>query len=333
MVAALSDIAEQMGWNPTLRDTFVWVDYSCIPQSNASTQSLAIRSLAAYASSATYFIVCAPDVTHADLNDVCNLETYQKRMWCRAEQVCHSMRNGTNNMYLAITSRDKEGSAGEDGGEGAPTTTCVAVDENFFRESLHVFDGDLTCCRIEHKGTNKCDRLSLVVPILGLYGELYRASLDVTPAGKAGQVLGSATNGADEFLSEIERHMDEIFPPTFRQVTRKKGRRVEEEVILFGDLIERMRARIKSGESSISEEERGTASTSGTFIRHGASGSDFIRHGAPITRHGGSVKVVETAVAGNVDDKGGDTEFDNFQKFLKVPSAKEATSAKKLDNE
>ena len=37
MVSALSDIARQMGWDSTLSDTFVWVDYSCIPQSNGKS--------------------------------------------------------------------------------------------------------------------------------------------------------------------------------------------------------------------------------------------------------------------------------------------------------
>lgn len=219
-------------------------------------------------------------------------------------------------MYLATTSKDEE---------GCSTTTCVAVDENFFRKSLRVFDGDLTCCRIEHKGTNKCDRLSLVVPILGLYGELYRASLNVAAGGNK-KDPGSTVSGVEEFLTEIEGNMDEIFPPTFRLVTRKKGRRIEEEVVLFGDLIERMRTRIKSGAGLVLEREGGTASTgkstqdeesesngasyqrSGSdFIRHG---SDFIRHGSDFIRHGssfgdgsarerkeGSVKVMETEMA------------------------------------
>jgi hypothetical protein len=37
MVRALSDIVWQMGWDSTLRDTFIWVDYSYIPQSNGES--------------------------------------------------------------------------------------------------------------------------------------------------------------------------------------------------------------------------------------------------------------------------------------------------------
>ena len=39
---------------------------------------------------------------------------------------------------------------------------------DFFSENLHVFNGDLTCCRLEHKGMGACDRQSLVIPLLGL---------------------------------------------------------------------------------------------------------------------------------------------------------------------
>ena len=79
MVDALRELARRNGWNDNLRDVYVWVDYSCIPQANASVQNLAIRSLAVYASSATYFVICAPETKHTDLDDVCDLSTYQRR--------------------------------------------------------------------------------------------------------------------------------------------------------------------------------------------------------------------------------------------------------------
>ncbi|KAL7516874.1 hypothetical protein ACHAWX_002366, partial [Stephanocyclus meneghinianus] len=171
MVNALHELAKQSGWNNNLRDVYVWVDYSCIPQANASVQNLAIKSLAVYASSATYFVICAPDTKHADLHDVCDLATYQRRMWCRAEQVCYSMRNGIGGMFLA---------------KGKPGAFELGpVEPDFFLESLHVFNGDLTCCRFEHKGMESCDRQSLVVPILGLYGELLRAAHDGIKGGNS----------------------------------------------------------------------------------------------------------------------------------------------------
>lgn len=182
------------------------------------------------------------------------------------------------------------------------TNAVVPVHDDFFRESLRVFSGELTCCRLCHPNGQKCDRLSLVVPILGLYGELYRASLEQGAAigtdGGAKEEEGQSSSVA-EYLSEIERHQEEIFPRTFRMITMRKGRRVEEEVLLFGDLIERMRARVKSGAGFAAEGREATASTSGTsssqqdsmgdsrnsFIRHGG----FIRHGSAEER--GNVRV------------------------------------------
>lgn len=285
MRVSLRELAKNNGWDENLKDVFVWVDYSCIPQANPSTQNLAIRSLAAYASSATYFIIVAPDTKHADLDDNCDLTTYQLRMWCRAEQVCHSMRNGTEGMYLAL------GGGGE----------LVPVNNDFFQESLRVFDGQLTCCRLEHKGMSACDRQSLVVPLLGLYGELYRAAVDGVKGGNA-----ESLSSVKAFLDEIQKHQDAVFPPTFKRVMWRKNKKVTEEVMLFGDLIERMKHRIDHGQGfSYEEDVAGTASTksndgSSSFIRHGA--SDFLRHGSTI-RHGSMAKSVqvETAV-GTLED-------------------------------
>ena len=288
MCVALRELAKSNGWDESLKDIFIWVDYSCIPQANPSTQTLAIRSLAAYASSATYFIIVAPDTKHADMDDQCDIATYQLRMWCRAEQVCHSMRNGTEGMYLAI-------------GIGSGSD-LVPVNNDFFQESLHVFDGQLTCCRLEHKGMSACDRQSLVVPLLGLYGELYRAAVEGVKNGNA-ESLASVK----AFLDEIEKHQESVFPRTFQRVMWRKNKKVTEEVLLFGDLIERMKFRIDNGQGFSYEEDAngsgGTASMKSSdksFIRHGA--SDFLRHGSVVMRHGSTPTVqLETAV-GNLED-------------------------------
>lgn len=288
MCTAMKELAKRNGWDESCRDVFVWVDYSSIPQANPSTQNLAIRSLAAYASSATYFVIVAPDTPHADLDDTCDLGTYQRRMWCRAEQICHSMRNGTEGMYLSV---------GED--------SLAPVENDFFIESLHVFNGDLTCCRLDHKGMGACDRQSLVIPLLGLYGELFRASHEAKD-GK-GSPNADALSSVETFLKEIEKHQEEVFPRTFQRVMWRKNKRVEEEVILFGDLIDRMKARISSGVGfEVDDEKTGTLSTKGSdFIRHGA--SDFLRHGvvhgsSTITGSNNSSGVkIETAVGTLVD--------------------------------
>ena len=249
MCTALKKLAKQQGWDENLKDVFAWIDYSCIPQANPSTQNLAIRSLAAYASSATYFVIIPPDTPHADLDDTCNLNTYQLRMWCRAEQVCHSMRNGTEGTFVAVSKED-----------------LVPVKNSHFTESLRVFDSQLTCCRLEHKGVGACDRQSLVIPLLGLYGELFRAAHDGIKGGNVDSLASVAA-----FLDAIEKNQEIIFPRTFKRVSWRKNKRVVEEVMLFGDLIDRMRSRIQNGIGFAIDDEHCTASTE--------RGSEFVHHG------------------------------------------------------
>lgn len=275
MCAAMKELAARKGWDMSLKDIFVWVDFSCIPQANPSMQNLAIRSLAAYATSATNFIIVAPDTPHAELDTICDLGTYQRRMWCRAEQVCHSMRNGTNGMYLA---------------KGTEGSLHPVPDDFFFGESLHVFNGELTCCRLEHKGHGYCDRQSLVIPLLGLYGELYRASHDLD-VSKGENKNHDAVQSVDTFLKEIEKHQETVFPRTFNRVMWRNNKKVEEEVLLFGDLIDRMKARIDSGVGFTVDDDLagGTDVSKGSsFVRHG--GSDFLRHGSSIVHGSGGSK-------------------------------------------
>mmetsp|Transcript_6071 Transcript_6071/g.12796 ORF Transcript_6071/g.12796 Transcript_6071/m.12796 type:complete len:1062 (-) Transcript_6071:175-3360(-) len=269
MCISLKELARESGWDESLKDVFVWADFCCLPQANASIQSLAVRSLAAYAASATYFIIVAPDTKHADLDEVCDIDTYQKRMWTRAEQVCHSMRNGTEGMFITK-------------GEELP---LAKVEHDFFKESLRVFEGELTCCRLEHKGMSVCDRQCLVIPLLGLFGELYRASVE---GGKGGNI--AALSSVEAFLTEIEMHQDSVFPPTFSRTTWRKNKQFVEEIVLFGDLIDRMKARVKGGGGfAIDDDNTNTMTTIGSdYVRHGADlvRNDLVRHGATMIRHG-----------------------------------------------
>lgn len=138
-----------------------------------------------------------------------------------------------------------------------------------------------------------CDRQSLVVPLLGLYGELLRAAHDGVKGGTAD------VSAVEAFLKEVEKHQDDVFPKKFNRTMWRKNKRVVEEVILFGDLIDRMRARIKNGSMFIplerGAETDATTDISSDFLRHGVMpdfitnneavngsgmGSSFLRHGS-----------------------------------------------------
>ena len=73
MVAALNHIVDTEKWD--LDATWIWVDYFSIPQANHDIQSLAIRSLTAYASLADAFCIVAPEVAHSDTGKTCDATT------------------------------------------------------------------------------------------------------------------------------------------------------------------------------------------------------------------------------------------------------------------
>ena len=78
-----------------------------------------------------------------------------------------------------------------------------------------------------------------------------------------------------------------IFPRTFKRVSWRKNKRIVEEVMLFGDLIDRMRSRIQHGIGFAIDDEHGTASTQDSeILRHGAGGTEYVHQGIV---HGGFV--------------------------------------------
>ena len=137
---------------------FVWYDYASIPQRAPELQKLAIISLPTFASIVDSFVVIAPDAKHADSGQACGRASYLKRAWCRAEVMSHWTRKGTSTMYWATDSGLEMMAP-----EGAAEDFLIAAD---------VFGGDLTCCRLGHRGGTRCDREDLMLPMLGLYQEI-----------------------------------------------------------------------------------------------------------------------------------------------------------------
>mmetsp|Transcript_111804 Transcript_111804/g.316243 ORF Transcript_111804/g.316243 Transcript_111804/m.316243 type:complete len:1062 (+) Transcript_111804:131-3316(+) len=209
MVMSIETLKVEKHWDE--REMFLWVDYTCIPQRHQETQRLAINSLTAYASNVAAFVVVAPPVLHADLCEPCNKETYQRRAWCRAEQLSHLLAAGNSNMYLA---------------EGGVLTPLTKIG-GWLEQSTYVFQGDLTCCRRQHAGMERCDKELLVVPMLGLWAQLC-------------QKCDNA--GVDDYqLFEVHANLasklEEVFPSTFTFV-ESSGSKVNR--MLFGQLLTRL---------------------------------------------------------------------------------------------
>ena len=136
----------------------IWLDVMSIPQKNRSEQRLAIAALPMFASACNYFVVVAPTTRHADTHEICDSRTYRKRAWCRAEIMSCWARNGTMSMYVSTN-------------QGLRS---LATNDSVLLEALDVFDGDLTCCHHKHNRGDVCDKEALMLPMLGLYADLYK---------------------------------------------------------------------------------------------------------------------------------------------------------------
>ena len=171
-------------------------------------------------SSCDFFVIVAPAAKHADTGCLCNAETYRKRSWCRAEVMSCWARNGRGDMWLSSS----------DG--------LRPLDEATLREAIDVAGGDLTCCRLHHARGDPCDREALVLPMLGLYAEIFRHRH--APRGRE----------AYEFLAPIK---ESLFPRTFSYSYHGADGGVESaEETLFGDLLRAVETAVELSEADAS---------------------------------------------------------------------------------
>uniref|UniRef100_A0A7S4K0D7 Uncharacterized protein n=1 Tax=Odontella aurita TaxID=265563 RepID=A0A7S4K0D7_9STRA len=143
-----------VGSKATLDEMYVWCDFVSIAQEHRPMQIMAVSSLPVYSSIADAFVIVAPTARHQNSGKVCNADTYSLRGWCRAEMLAKVCGSGLDHMYII---------QGED-------STLQPVDHEWLMKlDLRVFEGQFSCCSMKHSGTVKCDKESLMSPILGLY--------------------------------------------------------------------------------------------------------------------------------------------------------------------
>mmetsp|Transcript_25284 Transcript_25284/g.65317 ORF Transcript_25284/g.65317 Transcript_25284/m.65317 type:complete len:451 (+) Transcript_25284:1-1353(+) len=128
---------------------FVWTDYYSIPQENSTVKGLAISSLPAYAAAADYFLIVAPPCTHADTGAACDLESYQRRGWCRLEQWSAIASDHMDCIRIANSA-----------GDVPPRRPDESEASDWWLQAIHVFDGDFSA---------PADKSALVEPVLGLW--------------------------------------------------------------------------------------------------------------------------------------------------------------------
>ncbi|CAE7701081.1 unnamed protein product [Symbiodinium sp. CCMP2456] len=216
MRQAVARYAESMELTPS--EVYVWLDVLSIPQYHKGVQLLAVNSLYTYASSADALLIVAPDSVHAETGQVANLQTYKSRVWTRMEQIAHMTAHDLGSMLIFSE------------------TGLEPVTEQWVRDVVRLFDGEMTCCRLNHHGKDICDKETLVVPLLGVWFVL-RSWMDQKPTGEDSL---EAPPGAQLVYRLMRDQMDTVFPPTF-QFNTKAG---FEERELFGSLIEHLESHL-----------------------------------------------------------------------------------------
>eukprot|EP00928_Gymnodinium_smaydae_P063266 TRINITY_DN46907_c0_g1_i1.p1 TRINITY_DN46907_c0_g1~~TRINITY_DN46907_c0_g1_i1.p1 ORF type:complete len:895 (-),score=73.23 TRINITY_DN46907_c0_g1_i1:74-2701(-) len=201
----------------SLDEVYVWLDILSIPQCHAGIQTLAVNSLYAYATAADALIIIAPTSFHENTKEVADLESYKSRVWTRVEQLAHCAAHGLSTIWVA--ERDR----------------LELVSTDWVQDIVCIFDAQMTCCRKNHVGSDRCDKESLVLPLLGLWYSLATQKRIMSDCmGEQRKISQPAMDLFDIIKAKKER----VFPRTFDFVTEEGS----EKRNLFGDLIDRVDA-------------------------------------------------------------------------------------------
>ena len=196
--------------------TYVWVDFGSIAQEHRGMQVMAISSLPVYAAYSDAFIVVAPKAEHAQTKLPCDLGTYSTRGWCRAEMLSKVCGSGLEHMYVY---NDDEGAAATGGDGGAGGKLEPVTMQHLKRLSLHVFEGQFSCCALKHANCTRCDKQELALPVLGLY------SLVLTRRSQPHMA---------EIASLIENDKSTFFPSHIDYIYGKDGEKSETRPLMDG---------------------------------------------------------------------------------------------------
>jgi len=225
-------------------------------------QRLAINSLAMYTSVAHAFCIVAPPLVHADTSAVCDIETYHRRLWCRTENFCHMVRHGVHTIWMSTSPTEcvkmfEEGSsssqfaafvaelsvpqpghASASEEDAAPHQgQALACRQAFLAQNLRVFEADCTV---------GSDKLELVAPFLGLYAEIFAATVAEKIEGRR-----THTQTGQWVMHEMTKYKSEIFPSYINMLVKDAitGKEEMQEVPLFGELVSLMERRIERNEA------------------------------------------------------------------------------------
>lgn len=223
MASAVRSIVDKLkgkGKGANLSDVWIWVDYMCVAQRNRETQKQAISSLQAYASLCDYFVIIAPTADHCSTGEVCDLDSYLSRGWCRVEVLSKVCSTGFSNIFVAA-------SIG-----GSLRELCKdSFEEMLGSNVLRAFSGVFSCCSRAHVDGQRCDKEALTQAGLGLL------ALSLTEDEKAHE-SDPLTHMEQSTCTTILALADELFPEKFMyRHLNSKGVEVFERRSLFGSSV------------------------------------------------------------------------------------------------
>ncbi|CAE8655256.1 unnamed protein product [Polarella glacialis] len=207
MKTAADNIAKQLQV-PTSQ-IHIWIDILSIPQRHAGMKAMAVDSLYAFAHCADIMVIIAPDCWHEDTGVKADALSYSERVWTRVEQLAHCSQHGVASMFIQTAETFRQLP------DGWMETVCT------------VLDGHMTCCRNKHPNGCRCDKQTLVIPLLALYHNIYKQNLSGYPSEAA------------KFIWDLiqKKGKDQVFPPNIL-IARDTG--ITEVHELFGDTINRI---------------------------------------------------------------------------------------------
>ncbi|KAL1520688.1 hypothetical protein AB1Y20_022257 [Prymnesium parvum] len=158
MLSALKSLMQEAGSG--MENTWVWVGYSCLPQLNRTTLSLAVSDLSEVAAIATYFVAIVPPSLHQDTQRTSDILSYQLRGWTRLDQFAFVCAGKTDCMRICHGTKLNK------------LSRFVAQPEKWKSEALRVLKGDFACCRNSMKHTRGdvlCDKDIIKPALLRMY--------------------------------------------------------------------------------------------------------------------------------------------------------------------
>ncbi|CAE8637922.1 unnamed protein product [Polarella glacialis] len=193
---------------PTSR-MHIWIDILSIPQKHVGMKAMAVDSLYAFAHCADIMVIVAPDSWHANTGAKADALSHSARVWTRVEQLAHCSQHGVASMFIQTAE------------------TFYQLPDDWMESVCTVLDGNMTCCRNKHPNGCRCDKQTLVLPLLALYYSVYKQNLSGDPSAAA------------KYTWELiqKKGKDQMFPPNI-DIARDTG--INEVYELFGDTINRI---------------------------------------------------------------------------------------------